>query len=277
MRDWLEHTIPFGRFHTWLVDAAESGARILIVIAMFCVLRWLGRRLLRAALRPLVARAEANNGSTGARVRTLGGQAESALTYTLLFLAIVTLVSQLGINIATLLTGAGVAGLAISFGAQRLVRDLLTGFFLLWEDQFRVGEVVTLIGSPGLPQLTGTVQDMGFRTSRLKDITGKIVTIGNGDIAAVVNHSRGPIATHVEIGVSPDVPLDRLREAMAAAQLPPELFSGGAEVKGIAGLEPSRTVFRVAAPAQPGMALDAELALRVAVAEALRKADVEIR
>ncbi|MGV3721664.1 MAG: SUMF1/EgtB/PvdO family nonheme iron enzyme, partial [Actinomycetota bacterium] len=84
--------------------------------------------------------------------RTLEGLARSTTTYALLFLTVVTLLNSVGVPVATLLTGAGVAGLALSFGAQRVVRDVLTGAFILVEDQFRVGEVVTLVLTAGLPQ-----------------------------------------------------------------------------------------------------------------------------
>src|SRR5256885_865836 len=121
-----------------LIHAIQTAAQAALVVLLFFLLRWAILRSLEAVLRPLVARAQAEGESSVARLRTLEGLARSAATYVLLFLAAVTLLGLFGINLTALLAGAGVAGLALSFGAQRLVRDVLTGFFLMLEDQFRV-------------------------------------------------------------------------------------------------------------------------------------------
>lgn len=277
MLEWLDRAIPQGPVHAWLVDLANAGLKALFTLVLFLVVRWLALRAISGLMFPLLARAQREGESSLGRLQTLEGITRSAVTYTLLFLALVTLVSQLGVNVTALLTGAGVAGLALSFGAQRLVRDVLTGFFMLLEDQLRVGEVVTLVGGPGLPQLSGTVLEMGLRVSRLKDISGKLVVIGNGDIVAVVNHSRGPITATVELGVAADASLAQAGDLVAAIELPDGMFSGQAVVEGVSSIEPERMVLRIAAPAQPGKAPEAELALRRAAGEALRAGGIEIR
>lgn len=277
MRSWLDSVLPGGAIHAWLVGAGEAGLKLLLVGAAYFTTRWLTLRGLDALLAPLVARSR-RDGSTGlTRLETLQGITRSAVTYVLLLVALITLLGQIGVNITALLTGAGVAGLAVSFGAQRIVRDVLTGFFLLLEDQFRVGELVTLIGSPGLPQLNGTVLEMGLRLTRLRDIHGKMVSIGNGDIVAVVNHSRGPVLATVELGIPADTSIDRVRTLVAEIPLSEALFTGSAELEGMTALESDRMVLRIAAPAVPGRAPAAELALRQAVGEALRGAEIEIR
>jgi small-conductance mechanosensitive channel len=277
MRDWLDRLIPSGPWHAWLVSAADFSWKVLLTLVLFLVFRWVALRALGALMLPLAARARRENGASLARLQTLDGLARSWITYVLLFLATVTLLNQVGINVATLIAGAGVAGLALSFGAQRLVRDVLTGFFLLLEDQFRVGEVVTLVGTAGLPQFNGTVLEMGLRITRIQDVAGKVVTLGNGDIAAVINHSRGPITATVEFGVTNEAPLSQVSAAVQGLTLPEELFAGPASVQGIAALEGERMVLRVTAPAQPGKAPDAELALRQAVGEAMRRDEIAIR
>jgi moderate conductance mechanosensitive channel len=250
---------------------------VLLTLFLFLAFRWLALRALAALMLPLAARARRESAASLGRLQTLEGLARSWITYVLLFLATVTLLNQVGINVATLIAGAGVAGLALSFGAQRLVRDVLTGFFLLLEDQFRVGEVVTLVGTAGLPQFNGTILEMGLRITRMQDVAGKVVTLGNGDIAAVINHSRGPITATVEFGVTNEAPLSQVTAAVQGLSLPEELFAGSASVQGIAALEGERMVLRVTAPAQPGKAPEAELALRQAVGEALRRDEIAIR
>jgi len=277
MREWLDRIVPTGDWHTWAVAGAESLVKILAAVVLFFGVRWLALRAIAAVMRPLLARAQREGDTSLARLRTLEGLARSSITYALLFVTVVTLLSHFSVNVAAILASAGVAGLALSFGAQRLVRDLLTGIFILLEDQFRIGEVVTLVLGPGLPQLNGTIAEMGLRITRLHDISGKLVSVGNGDIVAVINHHRGPISTTVEVGVSASTPLDQLGTLAGEAVLPPGLFSGPARVEGVASFDADKMVVRFAAPALPGKAPEAELALRQTLGAALREAEVELR
>ena len=277
MRRWLDQILPAGSWHGWMVDVAEGGLKIAIAVIVFLVLRRLVLRALQSVLLPILTRASGEDLTAVSRLKTLEGLARSSATYILLFGVVVTLLQSFNIQVTTLLAGAGVAGLALSFGAQRLVRDVLTGFFLLLDDQFRVGEVVSLMGIPGMAQANGTVLEMGLRTTRMADLSGKLVTISNGDIGAVINHSRGPVTATVEVGVPADVQLSQVREAMAALSLPDELFDGSAAVEGVTALEATRMVVRIAAPARAGRAPEAEMALRQAAGEALRQRGIEIR
>lgn len=251
--------------------------KVLAAVFLFVAARWLALRAMSAVMRPLLGRAQREGETSLARLRTLEGLARSSITYVLLFVTVVTLLSHFSVNVAAILASAGVAGLALSFGAQRLVRDLLTGIFILLEDQFRIGEVVTLVLGPGLPQLNGAIAEMGLRITRLHDISGKLVSVGNGDIVAVINHHRGPILTTVEVGVGSGTPLDRLSQLAGEVSLPAGLFSGPARVEGVAAFDADKMVVRFAAPALPGRAPEAELALRQSLGAALREAEVEIR
>jgi len=277
MRTWFDRILTAGSIHPSLIFAVEGLLKAALAVLLFVVLRWVAVRGLRAVMRPLIARAGREGETHVTRLRTLEGLARSILTYTLLFLLAVTVLGQWGVNVAALVTGAGVAGLALSFGAQRLVRDVLTGFFLLLEDQFRVGEVVTLLGSSGLPAMNATVLEMGLRVTRLQEASGKLVTLSNGDISAVINHSRGPITAMVEVGVSPETRLDDVRAALSGMPLPDGLFTAPPALEGVAALEAERVVLRIAAPAQPGRAPEAEMALRQAVGETLRGAEIQIK
>ena len=277
MGDWLDNNIPRGPWHLWAVEASEAALRVLVAILLFVVTRWIALRAIDTVMGPLLARSHREGETSTARLRTLEGLGRSAITYVLLFVTAVTLLSNFGVNVAAILASAGVAGLALGIGAQRLVRDLLTGIFILIEDQFRVGEVVTLVLGPGLPQMNGTVLEMGLRITRLEDIAGKLVSVANGDIIAVINHHRGPVTATVEIGIDANASIDRVREMAAALPLPEGLFTGPAAVQGVTALEAGKMVVRVAAPGRPGRAPEAELALRLAVGQGLREAEVEIR
>ena len=277
MRRWLDQIIPSGSWHGWLVDISDGSLKILIAVVVFLVLRRLALRGLQSILLPLLTRASGEDLTAVSRVKTLEGLARSSTTYVLLFLVLVTLLQSFNIQVTTLLAGAGVAGLALSFGAQRLVRDVLTGFFLLLEDQFRVGEVVSLMGIPGMAQANGTVLEMGLRTTRMLDLSGKLITVSNGDIGAVINHSRGPVTATVDVGIPADAQLTEVREALAGLSLPQELFAGPAALEGVTALEATRVVVRIAAPAQAGRAPEAEMVLRQSAGEALRQRGIEIR
>lgn len=277
LHEWLSRVIPTGVWHAGLVSAAELGLSVLVILVLFLILRSLSLHGLAAIMRPLEAAAKREGESSLARVKTLEGLARSVIGYALLLLAILTGLDQIGVNVSTLLAGAGVAGLALSFGAQRLVRDVLTGFFLLLEDQFRVGETVTLLGIPGITQLNGTIEDIGLRITRLSDTSGKRVIVNNGDIGAVVNHSRGPVLIAIELGVPVDAPLERVQEIVEGTQLPSALFNEGTSLQGVAALDATKMVVRVSARARPGRSTDAELALRQAVGRALREAEIEIK
>jgi len=276
MRSWLDQVVPQGGFHLPVVDGVEFASRLVLVLLLFLVGRWLSLRALDAVMGPLTARARQEGPTSVTRLQTLEGLSRSAVRYVLLFVLIVMFLGELGVRVEAIVASAGVAGLALSFGAQRLVRDVLTGFFMLLEDQFRVGEMVTLVSGPGLPQYTGNILEMGLRVTRMNDLTGKLVVIGNGDITAVINHNRGPVTATVEVGVGLDAQLGQIRELVSALPLDRELFAGPAVVEGVANLDGTKMVLRIAAPATPGKAPQAELALRQAIAEALRAHEIPV-
>jgi small-conductance mechanosensitive channel len=119
------------------------------------------------------------------RVRALGQILRSAASVTIFAVAGVVVLGDLGINLAPLLASAGVVGIAIGFGAQNLVRDYLTGIFMLVEDQYGVGDVISV------GKVTGTVETMTLRTTRVRDVNGIVWHIRNGVIERVGNQSQG--------------------------------------------------------------------------------------
>ena len=110
-----------------------------------------------------------------------------------------------------------------------------------------------------------------------QELEAEHAAVGNGDIVVVINHNRGPVTATDEIGVPPDASLDRLRELTSEIVLTDTLFTGPAVIEGVTALEAARMVVRVAAPARPGRAPEAELVLRQTLGEMLRKSEGEIR
>src|SRR4029077_12132620 len=119
------------------------------------------------------------------RVRALGSVLRSAASVTIFSIAGVTILGDLGINLAPLLASAGVVGIAVGFGAQNLVRDYLSGVFMLVEDQYGVGDVITV------GDATGTVENVTLRITRVRDVNGIVWHIRNGAIETVGNESQG--------------------------------------------------------------------------------------
>jgi small conductance mechanosensitive channel len=119
------------------------------------------------------------------RVRALGSVLHSAASVTIFAIAGVVVLGDLGINLAPLLASAGVVGIAVGFGAQNLVRDYLTGVFMLLEDQYGVGDVISV------GDATGTVETLTLRITRLRDVNGVVWHIRNGTIDQVGNQSQG--------------------------------------------------------------------------------------
>ncbi|MCL6459692.1 MAG: mechanosensitive ion channel family protein [Gorillibacterium sp.] len=117
------------------------------------------------------------------RATTIGALLQNVITYVVNFIAILLILSQFNFNLAPLLAGAGVLGLAIGFGAQSIVKDIITGFFIIFEDQFAVGDVIQT------GTFKGTVEVIGLRVTTIRAWTGEIYIIPNSTIQAVTNYS----------------------------------------------------------------------------------------
>jgi len=192
----------------------------------------------------------------------------------LLFVFAVAVLGRLGINVTAIVGTASVAGLAFGFGAQKLIKDLISGFILLLEDQYAVGETVT-IGT-----VTGTVEEVGMRVTRIRDDEGRLHLLGNGDIGAVCNHSRGTVGAHVEVGIAAGV---LPRDAEAALRGPLETASRSlglaepARIEGVGSADHVRTGLRVGYRLAPGQnPARVAAALRAAAREALIDAGIPL-
>lgn len=133
---------------------------------------------------------------TERREATLMKLLENVLTYVVYFIAIMMILSALTINVQAMLAGAGIVGLAVGFGAQSLVKDIITGFFIIFEDQFSVGDYVRI------GQFEGTVEEIGLRTTKIKSFTGEINILPNGSIVEVTNFSLYNSVAVLDIGIS---------------------------------------------------------------------------
>lgn len=157
------------------------------------------------------------------RASTLGGILTSTVTVTVWFIAILMVLRELAIDVLPILTGAGIAGLAIGFGAQNLVRDVISGFFLILEDQVRVGDIARING------VTGVIEQINLRTIVLRDPEGAVQVFPNGTVTALANLSKQFAYAMAEVKVLYSENLDRvfgtIREVGASMQQDPKWSS----------------------------------------------------
>jgi small conductance mechanosensitive channel len=183
----------------WLMT---SGVRILLILlAASLLLRMI--RVLVARLSPTLTSLVQQSLEAQKRAQTLTTIARTTATTVVIVLTTMLVLGEIGVDVAPLIAAAGIGGLAIGFGAQNLVRDIISGFFLLLEDQIRVGDVVK-IGDKA-----GQVEQIGLRIITLRDFDGSVHIIPNGTITSVTNQTKGfayavvpvgvPLATDVEV------------------------------------------------------------------------------
>jgi moderate conductance mechanosensitive channel len=139
------------------------------------------------------------------RLETLRGILVSTLRVFIVIAAFISVLSEFGVNVTTLLAGVSILGLAVSFGAQSLVKDVITGFFILLEDQYGVGDVVRVNGKDGL---SGGVEAVSLRTTVLRDLEGTAHVIPNGEIRTVSVLSKDWARAVSDVEIAQDVPLD---------------------------------------------------------------------
>jgi small-conductance mechanosensitive channel len=190
---------------------AQSGLRIvLVLVAGYVAVRFLhlAMRRLEDVLIRAGERSELVPGATRKRVTTLTGLLLTLSLVAIWAIAAVICLDQIGLDITPILAGAGIVGLAIGFGAQNLVRDVISGFFLVLENQVRVGDVAVVNGTGGL------VEAVTFRTIVLRDLAGVVHVMPNGTITTLANMTKGWSGYVVDIGVAYKEDTDQVVEVM---------------------------------------------------------------
>lgn len=200
------------------------------------------------------------------RTRTLTVLSTSILKYVVYFFVILTILEQLHFEIKTLLAGAGIVGLAVGFGAQSLVKDVITGFFIILEDQFAVGDQIQT------GNYLGTVETIGLRITTIRAWTGEVHILPNGRITDVTNFSKANSLAVIDVGVAYEENLDRvfetLKEVLSKAEQDMPSIAGEPQVLGVQNFGPSEVVIRVTADCKPteNVAVARELRRRIKLA-----------
>jgi len=190
---------------------------VAIVLVITIVMRFLLVRLVKRLTSKALERAQARRAGRGTkadyiiesltlanhersaqRAATLGSVISSLTTVLLWAVAVLTILAIFGIPLAPLLTSAGVGGIALAFGAQSLVKDFLSGMFMIMEDQYGVGDLIDT------GELKGTVEDVGLRVTRIRDLSGTVWYLRNGEILRLGNQSQGWSTAIVDVPVAVD-------------------------------------------------------------------------
>ncbi|MFC7061372.1 mechanosensitive ion channel family protein [Halobacillus seohaensis] len=250
----------------WLIT---GGLRILVILVAFSIIGPLGKKAIRVALHKMGKQRKLSEG----RTKTLEKLSVNVFSYVMLFVLIIMLLSAVNINIGPLLAGAGILGLAIGFGAQGLVSDIVTGFFILLERQVEVDDYVTAGGYGGI------VEEVGIRTTKIRSFDGTLNFIPNRNIEGISNHSRGNMRALVDIGIAYDENIDQALEVLKSVaddfSADPR-FKEGPDVLGVQSLESSDVVIRILGKTENMEQWGVERDLRKAMKEALDEAEIEI-
>lgn len=147
-------------------------------------------------------------GDENQRKLTIGRLLNSISRYVIWFIVVLIALKEIGVDVTPIIASAGVVGLAVGFGAQAIVKDFISGFFLMFEGTFDVGDLVQIDG------FTGNVVSLGLRTTVLQNWKNEVKTVSNGDITSVINYSKNDSVAVVEFGVSYDTDLSKFNNLM---------------------------------------------------------------
>lgn len=229
----------------------------LVAVLVTGVLLMLGYRVVMTLLNRLV---QARPLHETARMRTLASLVSSLLRWAVGFVAVVIILRELGVDVLPLVVSAGVLGLAIGFGAQALIRDVITGFFLLFEGLLHVGDVVQ-IGAT-----TGTVESIGLRITTIRTDDGALRVVPNGQITEFANYSAGGARATVDVPIARDVPVEQALAVLTDVGAAWAKESGAAldrsAVLGIMGFSGGEVILRLSVRVEPEHRLAAEIELR---------------
>jgi moderate conductance mechanosensitive channel len=263
---WSEDTVLFLR---------HDAPKIVGILIVTFVLMW----LLKALSKRLVAFSKRQALPTGIRaqqIRTLADVFYSVGLFVLLFMALMQVLQVVGIDIKPLLASAGIAGLAIGFGAQTLVKDVINGFFLLVENQFDVGDVVRVSG------VQGTVESLTMRRTVLRDADGTVHTIPNSAITIVSNQTRDwtQLAMHISVAYREDseMVVRLLKEVGQQMRNDPkfaEAIVADPEVPGIEKISGEEVDYLMLVKTLPGSRYPVSRELRRRIKECFQKNKIE--
>ena len=285
------------RFYEWthsdfLAESANTIVSKTLAIVLIIVVALVTRWLLHRAIRRLIENAADNrvsraivrrtpnrlrNGSVEAvtarrsqRAKTIGSVLRSISSAVILLIAAVMILAEFGVNLGPILASAGIVGIAVGFGAQNLVRDFLSGMFMLLEDQYGVGDVVDV------GDAVGTVETVGLRITTIRDIKGTLWYVRNGEIVRVGNMTQGyavavvdlPLAHTVDTAEVTELVTRVATERLGADDVKDDVLEP-VQVLGVDKVTAEGVTLRLTAKVSPGRQFVVQRALNAAITDAL--------
>lgn len=252
-------------------NIVNKGIRIVVIIILMYITIKIGNRIINKFVKRQIE-SNARFSMDNQKAKTIGEVLKSVLKYMTYFIGAALILSDAfnGISVAM----ASVGGFALGFGAQSLVKDIINGFFILFEDQYGVGDHVT-IGT-----FSGIVETIGIRTTVIRDFSGDVHLIPNGTINQVTNHSRGNIRFIVDVDISYEEDIDNAINVISNVcnkyKDENENIVEPIEVLGVNSLNASSVTIRIIGKAKPLKQWEAERELRKRVKKVLDEEGIEI-
>ena len=295
------HALALPKFlHDHSKVLIETPIRVIVIILVSLLVRAILRRMIDKAVRPATGDAhvprilrpfkERIEGSSflesagllserrKQRAATLGSVLKSATSATILVIAFLLILSELQINLAPFIAGTSIVGVALGFGAQNIVKDFLSGMFMLLEDQYGVGDVIDF------EKATGTVEAVGLRSTRLRDVNGTVWYVRNGEVVRVGNKSQGFAQVVLDVPIDAWAEVDKASTAMldVAGEMAEEedwksVFLSAPEVQGVESLTREETVIRLVAKVRPLEQWRTARELRRRIRDRLDRLDIDAR
>jgi len=251
-----------------ITDTIPVILQIILLLVLFFILLPVGKKIISKS----ISRAGNSQKIKPGRIKTLEKLLKNLYFYILFFVMIIMLFGLLHIPIGPLLAGAGVVGLAIGFGAQGIVSDVVTGFFVLLEWQLEIDDYVT-VGA-----IEGIVEEVGLRTTKIRGFDGTLHYVPNRNITTVSNHSRGTMRALVDFTVDRKKDIDEtiaILEAVCFDFQQDRRFKDGPHVLGVENLDASNMVLRIVGQTENGKQWECERDLRKQIQLAFEQAPAE--
>jgi len=266
----MSHSIAAYDWQDLLIKGGAIALRLLFILIVYILVK----KIARSFIKKLFAAFEEKHSLSTGRAHTLESLTLNIVSYLLLFILFVTILQIFGIKATAILAGAGIIGVAVGIGAQGLVNDIVTGFFLLLEKQLDVGDSITV------GEFSGTVEQIGLRTTQLRSPDGTLNYLPNREITALSNHSRGDMQALVDVFISADnniaQTLEILQNVCDGIKTAHRTITDGPNVIGIQSLGPTTITIRIIAKTINNEQWSIERLIRQAVKEALDKNGIKL-
>jgi small-conductance mechanosensitive channel len=234
-------------------------------------------RGLRDRARPMLENSPLLSERRKQRAETIGSVLRSVTSFALLGVAAMLIVGELGVNLAPIIASAGIVGVAIGFGAQNLVKDFLSGLFMVLEDQYGVGDVIDV------GEASGTVESVGLRVTRLRDVYGTVWYVRNGEIVRIGNKSQGYAQVVLDVPMSHQADLElagrlmqEAADALSQEEEWEEVILADPEYLGVEQITADGVLLRLTVKTRPGQQWRVGRELRLRIKERFDAADVEL-